>query len=132
MISMIKKIILSICMFATTLTCLADDYTNENTIGCYVDFQICYKPTKNTHGSYPRTPIRKPTVFIYQHSLYFQTSLDNYSIRIISAEDGNTVVFNDIITPGMTTYMLPSDLNGEYILQLEFGNFVFIGHIHIY
>lgn len=128
---MIKKIIFSICLFATTLTCLADDYIDKNTTGCSVDFQICYKPTKNTHGSYPRTPIRRPTVFIDQHSLYFQTSLDGYSISIISAEDDNTIVFNDIITSGITTYVLPPELNGEYILQLEYGSCVFIGYIKL-
>jgi hypothetical protein len=72
-------------------------------------------------------PILVPEVSLDDHTLYFDTPCDGYTLNIVDEND--VVVYTIVIPAGTTSWVLPATLSGEYELQLISGNYCFWGMI---
>ncbi len=75
----------------------------------------------------PRTPIQPPTVYLCDHTLYICGDYGDFSLQVLT--DDETAVYSAYVTSGTTEVQLPATLSGDYVLQLECGNFLFTGEI---
>lgn len=83
------------------------------------------------HGN-GRAPIYAPSVSIDDHTLYFWDSCA-FLIYIKEEDaDGNEqVVYTTIVTADETSTILPSELVGNYIIEVIRGEQCFIGEIEL-
>ena len=98
---------------------VADNITVPLT-GGYIDPTI---GQDNPH----KGPVLIPEVSLDDHTLYFYTPCDGYTLNLVDAND--VVVYTIVIPVGTTSWVLPSSLSGEYELQLITGNYCFWGMI---
>lgn len=87
--------------------------------------------TDPMHGN-GRAPIYAPSVSIDDHTLYFWDSCA-FLIYIKEEDaDGNEqVVYTTIVTADETSTILPSELVGNYIIEVIRGEQCFIGEIEL-
>ena len=79
-------------------------------------------------GSNPhKGPVQIPKVSLDDHTLYFSTPCDGYTLNLVDEND--VVVYTIVIPTGTTSWVLPTTLSGEYELQLISGNYCFWGMI---
>lgn len=74
-------------------------------------------------------PVQIPEVSLDDHTLYFYTLCDGYTLNLVDEND--VVVYTIVIPVGTTSWVLPSTLSGEYELQLISGNYCFWGMINL-
>ena len=72
-------------------------------------------------------PVQIPEVSLDDHTLYFFTPCDGYTLNLVDEND--VVVYTIVIPAGTTSWVLPATLSGEYELQLISGNYCFWGMI---
>ena len=72
-------------------------------------------------------PVQIPEVSLDDHTLYFFTPCDGYTLNLVDEND--VVVYTIVIPTGTTSWVLPATLSGEYELQLISGNYCFWGMI---
>ena len=72
-------------------------------------------------------PVQIPEVSLDDHTLYFFTPCDGYTLNLMDEND--VVVYTIVIPTGTTSWVLPATLSGEYELQLINGNYCFWGMI---
>ena len=72
-------------------------------------------------------PVQIPEVSLDDHTLYFFTPCDGYTLNLVDEND--VVVYTIVIPTGTTSWGLPATLSGEYELQLISGNYCFWGMI---
>lgn len=77
----------------------------------------------------PRTPIQPPTVYLCDHTLYICGDYGNFSLQILT--DDETAVYSTYVPSGTTEVQLPATLSGDYLLQLECGDYLFTGEIEL-
>lgn len=80
------------------------------------------------HGN-PRNPIEVPLVYIDDYILSFAADHPDY-LLIIKDEDGD-VVYTTTVLSAQTQVLLPSNLSGNYKIQLVMGNWMFMGWIEL-
>lgn len=96
-------------------------------VGDEIDLEVgIYDPT-GTYEPFEKGPILVPSVSLDGHTLYFATSCDGCTLRLLDEND--VVVFSTIIPTGTTSLVLPSYLSGEYEIQIIQGNYYFWGYI---
>lgn len=78
-------------------------------------------------GGPHKGPVDVPEVSLDDHTLYFDTPCDGYTLNIVDEND--VVVYSIVIPVGTTSWVLPATLSGEYELQLISGNYCFWGMI---
>ena len=78
-----------------------------------LDFQVNIYNPSNNHGQH-RSPV--PSVSIEGYTLYFNTPCDGCVLRIIG--EGGVVEYSTVIPASCLSLVLPSDLSGEYELQI--------------
>ena len=101
-------------------------------VGIYaadVDLHEGYVDPGGDNGGQHRTPIEVPTVSLEDHTLFFETPCDGYTLRLLD-EDG-IVVFSTVIPSGTTSLVLPSYLSGEYEIQIIQGYLYYYGYIEL-
>ena len=119
-----KKFFLFILLafMAPSVQVSADNGTEES-----IDLQVyIYNPTGNLEGPH-KGPVQIPEVSLDDHTLYFFTPCDGYTLNIVDEND--VVVYAIVIPAGTTSLVLPATLSGEYELQLISGNYCFWGMI---
>lgn len=79
------------------------------------------------HGGHPKSPVDTPTISLDDHTLYFFTPCDGYTLNLVDEND--VVAYTIVIPTGTTSWVLPATLSGEYELQLISGNYCFWGMI---
>jgi hypothetical protein len=84
-----------------------------------------WRPTTNIK----RSPVRVPSVSILDHTLYFASSCDGCTLRLVN-EDGD-VEYAVEIPENTSTITLPFYLSGEYELQIIRGNYCFFGYVEL-
>jgi len=100
-------------------------------LGVYADptdleLEVGYEdPFNNDDGH--RGPILIPRIGIDAHSLFFYTTCDNCTLRILNED--SEVEYSTTIPSGTHTMVLPSYLSGEYRIEIIRGNFCFWGYI---
>ena len=127
-----KKLFLTLCLSLAALTTLAgarDSLMIGNPLILLYD-----GPVSNTEPrpGYGRAPICAPSVSIDDHTLYFWDSCA-FLIYIKEEDaDGNEqVVYTTIVTADETSTILPSELVGNYIIEVIRGEQCFIGEIEL-
>lgn len=83
-------------------------------------------PTPSQGGQH-KVPVQVPSVSLDGHTLYFFTPCDGCTLNLVDEND--VVVYTLVIPAGTTSLALPSDLSGEYELQIIRGNYCFWGTI---
>lgn len=83
-------------------------------------------PTNDNDGPH-KGPVQVPEVSLDGHTLYFFTPCDGCTLNLVDENDD--VVYTLVIPSGTTSLALPSDLSGEYELQIIRGNYCFWGTI---
>lgn len=83
-------------------------------------------PTNDNDGPH-KGPVQVPEVSLDDHTLYFFTPCDGCTLNLVDENDD--VVYTLVIPSGTTSLALPSDLSGEYELQIIRGNYCFWGTI---
>ena len=76
-----------------------------------------------------KSPVCPPSVFIEDYTLSFNAFDDDVVIQLLDGDD--VIVFSGVIPAGTTNFQLPSTLEGEYQIQLIYGNFIFTGYVEI-
>lgn len=72
-------------------------------------------------------PILVPEVSLDDYTLYFFTPCDGCVLNLVDENDD--VAYTLVIPAGTTSLVLPSNLSGEYELQIIRGNYCFWGMI---
>ncbi len=119
-----KKFFLFILLayMAPSVQVSADNGTEES-----IDLEVTiYDPTGNLGGVH-KGPVQIPEVSLDDHTLYFFTPCDGYTLNLVDEND--VVVYTIVIPTGTTSWVLPATLSGEYELQLISGNYCFWGMI---
>lgn len=94
-----------------------------------LNLQVCiFDPTED-YEPLEKGPIVIPSVNLEDHTLYFATSCDGCTLRLVDANDN--VVYSTVIPTGTTSLVLPSSLSGEYEIQIIQGNLCFYGYIYL-
>ena len=75
----------------------------------------------------PKSPATSPEVTLDDHTLTFDSSCHNCTLRIVNTED--EVEYTTVITSD--TLVLPSTLEGQYELQIIRDNWCFYGDIEL-
>lgn len=108
-------------------------FTNVHVVAALVDVPLeteIIDPTES-QGDPHRGPIPAPEVSIDDHTLYFGTPCDGYTLSIVN-EDGD-VEYSTVIPTSTTSIILPSWLSGEYEIRLypADSNIYFYGWIEL-
>ena len=91
--------------------------------------QVRFDDPTEDHEPLPKSPIMIPSVTLEGHTLYFATSCDGCTLRLLDANDN--AVYSTVIPTGTTSLVLPSSLFGEYEIQIILGNICFYGYINL-
>ena len=124
-----KKFILSVLLLLTASLSDAIAQIVDESIGEKIVLHIgIIDPTK-PDGPIKRSPIRIPAINIDDHTIYFVTSCDGCTLRLINEE--NDIVVDMIVPEKSSSINLPSFLFGEYEIQIVRGNYCFYGYINL-
>ena len=74
-------------------------------------------------------PIQVPEISLDGHTLYFFTPCDGCTLNLVDKHD--VVIYTLVIPTGTTSLVLPSNLFGEFELQIICGNYCFWGYMCI-
>ena len=119
-----KRIILGLALiFASSFS----GVKAQETIGDEIDLEVDIFDPTGSHEPIEKGPVLVPTVCIEGHTLYFATSCDGCTLRLLDENDA--VVYSTVIPTGTTSLVLPSFLSGEYEIQIIQGNLCFYGYI---
>lgn len=101
----------------------------QDVIGDEIDLEEgIIDPTQGTEPP-QKGPELIPTVSIDDHTLYFITPCDGCILRLLDEDD--VVVYSTVIPTGTTNLVLPSNLFGEFEIQIIQGNIYFWGYIEL-
>lgn len=125
-----KKLLMSLCLTMAALNTFAGD---SLTIGNHIPLVYDRPLTEvDPHQGNGRGPICPPSVSIDDHTLYFW---DTCAFLIyIKEEDENgdeQVVYTTFVPADETSIVLPSDLYGNYIIEVVRDNLCFVGEIEL-
>ncbi len=111
------SIFLLLCAFANSISAQVPQIpvvpTIPNTIPIRMHFS--YVDPTGTLGHGPRTPGSDYCIYQNGNTLYFDGSHPIFTLTLLS---GDTVVFRTIVDATDTSVQLPSELSGDYELQL--------------
>lgn len=125
-----KKLFVSLTMlfcFVTYMSATEPIFPSGDYV--LIDMRVSYIDPTKPIGERPRTPIQPPTVYLCDHTLYICGDYGNFSLLVQT--DNGTTAYSTYVPSGTTEVQLPSTLSGDYLLQLECGNFLFTGEINL-
>ena len=116
-----KRIILGLALI------LASSFSGvmAQEVGDEIDLEVGIVDPTGGHEPFEKGPVLVPSVSLDGHTLYFATSCDGCTLRLLDEND--VVVYSTIIPTGTTSLVLPSYLSGEYEIQIIRGNICFWG-----
>ena len=82
-------------------------------------------------NDYPRGLVYVPSVSIDDHTFYINESHPDYVLQLVDPDDETNVVYEISMPAGVNSVILPSSLNGEFIIQLIWGDWRFWGYIEL-
>lgn len=124
-----KKLFFTFILCCLTVTHVMAD--PEEPVGTPIDFSITVSIINpSDHGNQqPRTPVRPPKASLSGHTLYILTSHADYTLQLLSFD--GTVVFETFVPSSVNEIQLPSNLTGDYELQLQTRRFIFTGEVEL-
>ena len=127
-----KKFLLTLCLSLAALNTFAG---NPDSLSIGDPLLLLYDgPVSNIepHHGNGRAPICAPSVSIDDHTLYFWDSCAFLIYIKEEDEDGNEqVVYTTIVTANETSTVLPSELVGNYVIEVIRGEQCFVGEIEL-
>lgn len=114
--------IFAICCMAFTATSFAQVGNTEP-----IPLQITGVDPTIGQDKPHKGPIQVPEISLDDHTLYFFTPCDGCVLNLVDENDD--VAYTLVIPAGTTSLVLPSNLSGEYELQIIRGNYCFWGMI---
>lgn len=118
---------LIICLSFTLLTFFSN--ANAQSEWSPLDLQVRRDDPSEGSKPYGRSPIAIPTIYINGNVLQFDTPCDGCTLQLVNEE--GEVEYSVVIPDGTENLTLPSDLSGEYELQIIRGQFCFWGYIEL-
>ena len=113
-----KKIILSLLLLSSSI-CMAQNVKRPLAtipLVFHVNFHTSWDdPTETTPG-YPRAPMLMPDISYYGHILYFDGLHPAFTLTLMSDD---SVIYQTYVDATDGSLTLPSDLSGDYELQLS-------------
>jgi len=94
-----------------------------------IDLEAGYVDPDQNHDDENRAPVLIPHVGIDGYSLLFYTPCDGSTLRLLDENDN--VVYSTVIPDGTSTLVLPSDLSGNYRIEIIRGAFCFWGYVEL-
>ena len=120
-----KRIIL--CLMLGLVSSFSGVMAQE--VGDEIDLEVDIFDPTGGHEPPQKGPILVPSVSLDGHTLYFATSCDGCTLRLLDENDA--VVYSIVIPTGTTSLVLPSYLSGEYEIQIIQGFYYFWGYIYL-
>ena len=111
-----KKVLFAIMMSMTSLCASA---FGENFEPMVLEWEVGYFDPTTVGNPLPKSPVRPPQVALEDNVLTFEAFHPDYTLTLFD-EDGEEV-YQTIVLAGTNTVVLPSTLNGNYVLTLDFG-----------
>ena len=94
-----------------------------------IDLEVGIEDPEHGDSGQQKTPVTIPDISLEDHTLYFYTSCDGCTLRLLDENDN--VAYSTIIPTNTTSLVLPSTLSGEYEIQIIQGNICFYGYINL-
>ena len=94
-----------------------------------IDLEVGIEDPEHGDSGQQKTPVTIPDISLEDHTLYFYTSCDGCTLRLLDEND--KVAYSTIIPTNTTSLVLPSTLSGEYEIQIIQGNICFYGYINL-
>ena len=98
-------------------------------VGDEIDLEVGIVDPTGGHEPFKKDPVLVPSVSLDGHTLYFATSCDGCTLRLLDEND--VVVYSTVILTGTTSLVLPSYLSGEFEIQIIRGFYYFWGYIEL-
>lgn len=114
-----KLFLMLLCMTAWNSHIHAEKQMVELEINIIDDHPVC--PGKG------KAPLRVPTIYQEEYTLYLPSFHPEYLINIVQGEE---IVFTSIIQENVTEYEMPAYLEGECQILFIYGRFYFSGNIN--
>ena len=123
----ISLLALLVIMFTTMFSVRANtsDNLTPPMLPQLLELQVRYVDPTIGDPQIPKSPVQAPEVYIDDHTLTFDSSCHNCTLRLVDAE--NEVVYTTVISS--STLVLPATLEGTYELQIIRDNWCFYGDI---
>lgn len=105
-------------------TLKAKNYTED---GYTIDFTVSI--IQGPHRPRPRSIIKSPEIQYKENSLFFNTPHEAFRLTL---KDGELTVYETYVLEDTTFIKLPSNLSGEYTIEINtVGDYSYIGYIVI-
>ena len=98
-------------------------------IGEQLDLQVGYYDKGQMTHPKPRTPEIIPIIYFDGSTLFFATSCDGCTLKIV--DEAENICYELVIPMDTTELELPENLFGEYKLRIIRGNTLYYGTINI-
>ena len=92
-----------------------------------VGLQVNIINPTDSHEPVGRGPVLIPSVSLEGHILYFGTSCDGNTLRLL--DENGEEVYSTVIPTNTISLLLPSHLSGKYEIQIIQNNLCFYGFI---
>ena len=124
------------CSLATSNIAATPEQHNGEMIALVAVCNAGKPGSASGYTPFPRTPILAPTVYLDNHTLWFDTVFEeDIEVQLLDPDtmedDVPTVVYSTTLTAGDDEITLPSTYTGEYGIRLVVGNWYFIGIIDL-
>lgn len=94
-----------------------------------INLEMGYEDPDYPSNDFPKSPIIIPHVSIDDYTLYFYTPCDGCFLRL--SDENDYVAYSTVIPTGAATLVLPSDLSGNYKIEIIQGFYCFWGYIEL-
>lgn len=116
-----KSILLFLIVFSLQI------HAQESDEGYYIALSIIDPGSAN--GPRPRSPIIRPLLYVEDHTISWDEIFSFEDISILD-EDSNVVYYVNV-SSNTFSIQVPNYIEGEYIIQVELGDKLYVGEIEL-
>jgi len=123
------KLIKSLCFVAIAL--ISQSECHAESIGEPVELQCGYVNPLNAGNGIMRLPRKIPSLYLCGKTLYFEPYAEAAYCLTITTNEGDEIIYNDIVAEGSCYYTIPDSIKGSCIITLSVGNVYYWGHVDL-
>jgi hypothetical protein len=129
---MTRKVLLVIGLMMATVFSVANVTNINSGTRIYLQTISGYDNPVPTFPHKPKVPMHTPEVYLEEYTLSFSYN-NGYTLELVdpSMGDEGTIVYTAVIPEDVLTWQLPTDITGDYIIRLRYGNWTFVGEIEL-
>jgi hypothetical protein len=129
---MTRKVLLVIGLMMATVFSVANVTNLNSGTRIYLQTISGYDNPVPTFPHKPKVPMHTPEVYLEEYTLSFSYN-NGYTLELVdpSMGDEGTIVYTAVIPEDVLTWQLPTDITGDYIIRLRYGNWTFVGEIEL-